>query len=107
MLIKLKLHAIIADQVGDLHDVQVPTAEQMSPACLQHWALTATVQASCLSTDSVRPTTPNCTRKIPSSSSRSWEAVDRPSLCPPIAIPPELTSGGICSRVSNRTATCP
>jgi sulfur carrier protein ThiS len=25
MLIKLKLHAIIADQVGNLHDVQVPT----------------------------------------------------------------------------------
>jgi sulfur carrier protein ThiS len=24
MLIKLKLHAIVADQVGDLHDVQVP-----------------------------------------------------------------------------------
>ena len=24
MLINLKLHAIIADQVGDLHDVQVP-----------------------------------------------------------------------------------
>jgi sulfur carrier protein ThiS len=24
MLIKLKLHAIIADQVGNLHDVQVP-----------------------------------------------------------------------------------
>ena len=24
MLIRLRLHAIVADQVGDLHDVQVP-----------------------------------------------------------------------------------
>ncbi|MCX6085457.1 MAG: MoaD/ThiS family protein [Caldiserica bacterium] len=24
MLIKLKLHAIVADQIGDLHEVQVP-----------------------------------------------------------------------------------
>ena len=30
MLIKLKLHAIVADQVGDLHDVQVPTGTDVT-----------------------------------------------------------------------------
>jgi sulfur carrier protein ThiS len=30
MLIRLKLHAIIADQVGDLHDVQVPTGTDVA-----------------------------------------------------------------------------
>lgn len=30
MLIKLKLHAIVADQIGDLHDVQVPTGTDVA-----------------------------------------------------------------------------
>ncbi|HEX7608204.1 MAG TPA: MoaD/ThiS family protein [Candidatus Cryosericum sp.] len=30
MLIKLKLHAIIADQVGNLHAVQVPTGTDVA-----------------------------------------------------------------------------
>ncbi|HEY5000460.1 MAG TPA: MoaD/ThiS family protein [Candidatus Cryosericum sp.] len=30
MLIKLKLHAIVADQVGDLHDIQVPAGTDVA-----------------------------------------------------------------------------
>ena len=30
MLIRLKLHAIIADQVGDLHDVRVPAGTDVT-----------------------------------------------------------------------------
>jgi sulfur carrier protein ThiS len=30
MLIKLKLHAIVADQIGDLHDVQVPAGTDVT-----------------------------------------------------------------------------
>ncbi len=30
MLINLKLHAIVADQIGDLHDVQVPTGTDIA-----------------------------------------------------------------------------
>jgi sulfur carrier protein ThiS len=30
MLIKLKLHAIVADQIGDLHDVQVPAGTNVT-----------------------------------------------------------------------------
>ena len=30
MLIKLKLHAIVADQIGDLHDVRVPAGTDVT-----------------------------------------------------------------------------
>jgi len=30
MLIKLKLHAIVADQIGDLHDVRVPAGTNVT-----------------------------------------------------------------------------